>query len=76
MAHHVQSFNAGQVCNAGSRIFVHEKVYDRFLKQFTAWAQDVQVGEPFSQDTFQGPLVSQVQYDVCPIFMQLASAAR
>ncbi|KZT68472.1 aldehyde dehydrogenase [Daedalea quercina L-15889] len=56
-------FNAGQACSAGSRIFVHEKIYDEYLKRFTAWAQNVKVGEPFSPSTFQGPLVSEVQYN-------------
>ena len=56
-------FNHGQCCCAGSRIYVQEGVYDKFLEAFKARAQKNVVGDPFAQDTFQGPQVSQLQYD-------------
>lgn len=55
--------NAGQVCTANSRIFVHEKVYDDFLRRFLEKAASAKVGDPFAADTFQGPQVSQAQRD-------------
>lgn len=60
----LSSFNAGQVCAAGSRIFVHAKIYDKFLKAFTEKVKRLQVGDPFAMETYQGPLVSQIQMDV------------
>ena len=56
-------FNHGQCCCAGSRILVHESIYDRFLELFKKRAEQNKVGDPFNSDTFQGPQVSQVQYD-------------
>ena len=58
------SFNHGQCCCAGSRIFVHEKIYDEFLVRFTEHTKELKVGDPFSPDVYQGPQVSQQQYDV------------
>lgn len=56
-------FNHGQCCCAGSRIFVQEGIYDKFVETFKKRAQENKVGDPFSDDTFQGPQVSQLQYD-------------
>ena len=56
-------FNHGQCCCAGSRIYVQEGIYDKFVERFKARAQKNQVGDPFAKDTFQGPQVSQLQYD-------------
>ncbi|KAI0727040.1 aldehyde dehydrogenase [Fomitopsis betulina] len=56
-------YNHGQVCCAGSRIFVHENIYDDFLHRFTEYTRNVKVGDPFDLDNFQGPQVSEVQYE-------------
>ncbi|PCH33014.1 aldehyde dehydrogenase [Wolfiporia cocos MD-104 SS10] len=56
-------YNHGQTCCAGSRIFVHEKIYDEFLHKFTEFTKSVKVGDPFEPDNFQGPQVSEVQYE-------------
>lgn len=56
-------FNHGQCCCAGSRIYVQEGIYDKFLQRFKERAQKNVVGDPFAADTFQGPQVSQVQFD-------------
>ncbi|MCJ1375633.1 aldehyde dehydrogenase (NAD(P)(+)) ald5 [Loxospora ochrophaea] len=56
-------FNHGQCCCAGSRIYVQEGIYDKFIEAFKARAQKNVVGDPFGKETFQGPQVSQLQYD-------------
>ncbi|KAL7421383.1 hypothetical protein Q5752_004268 [Cryptotrichosporon argae] len=56
-------FNHGQTCCAGSRIFVQRGIYDEFAKLFKQTASKLKVGNPFDEDTYQGPQVSQVQYD-------------
>lgn len=56
-------YNHGQCCCAGSRIYVQESIYDKFVERFKARAQQNKVGDPFDHDTFQGPQVSQLQYD-------------
>jgi acyl-CoA reductase-like NAD-dependent aldehyde dehydrogenase len=39
--------NAGQSCIAGTRTFVHEKIYDEFVKRCIEVAKSVKVGDPF-----------------------------
>jgi len=56
-------FNHGQCCCAGSRIYVQESIYDKFVAAFKARAEKNVVGDPFHENTFQGPQVSKVQYD-------------
>jgi acyl-CoA reductase-like NAD-dependent aldehyde dehydrogenase len=55
--------NAGQVCAAGSRLFVHEKVYDQVVAGVQAMAKSLRVGPGLAPDTQMGPLVSQEQLD-------------
>ncbi len=51
-------FNQGQVCCAGSRIFVEEKAKDEFLSRFKEKAERVKVGDPMDKATGMGPQVS------------------
>ncbi|KAF5346462.1 hypothetical protein D9756_010076 [Leucocoprinus leucothites] len=58
-------FNMGQVCVAGSRIYVQEGIYDKFLPGFSQAAEYLtkSTGNPFEPATRHGPQVSQVQFD-------------
>jgi len=56
-------FNQGQVCCAGSRIFLDAKVKDEFLDRFKTRAEGVKVGNPMDQGTQMGPQVSCEQLD-------------
>jgi aldehyde dehydrogenase (NAD+) len=56
-------FNHGQCCCAGSRVYVQSGIYDKFVQRFKERAAANKVGDPFAADTFQGPQVSQLQYD-------------
>jgi aldehyde dehydrogenase (NAD+) len=56
-------FNHGQCCCAGSRIYVQSGIYDKFIETFRARTAKNVVGDPFAADTFQGPQVSQLQFD-------------
>ncbi|KAF7717768.1 Aldehyde dehydrogenase [Penicillium ucsense] len=56
-------FNHGQCCCAGSRLLVQEGIYDKFVERFKERAAKNQLGNPFAEDTFQGPQVSQLQFD-------------
>ncbi|KAF4973702.1 hypothetical protein FSARC_91 [Fusarium sarcochroum] len=55
--------NAGQVCTANSRVFVHEKVYDQFLQRFLDNIRGAKIGDPFGTETFQGPQINMSQRD-------------
>ncbi|TGO44737.1 hypothetical protein BOTNAR_0753g00030 [Botryotinia narcissicola] len=56
-------FNHGQCCCAGSRVYVQDGINDKFVERFKARAIANKVGDPFHHETFQGPQVSQLQYD-------------
>jgi len=56
-------FNHGQCCCAGSRVFVQESIYDKFMEKLVALSKKISVGDAFKEDSFQGPVVSQLQYD-------------
>ncbi|WP_442267024.1 aldehyde dehydrogenase [Tenacibaculum sp. ZS6-P6] len=50
--------NQGQICLCGSRIFVEEKIYEKFKKDFIDKVSKLKVGNPFDADTNLGALVS------------------
>jgi acyl-CoA reductase-like NAD-dependent aldehyde dehydrogenase len=50
--------NAGQMCWAGSRAYVHESIYDNFLKELVASAKTMKLGPGMDESTSMGPLVS------------------
>jgi aldehyde dehydrogenase (NAD+) len=55
--------NQGQVCCAGSRVFVEETIYERFVEKSAARAEKRVVGDPFDPKTEQGPQVDQAQFE-------------
>lgn len=50
-------FNHGQCCCAGSRTFVEESIYDKFVEKSAELAKSKKVGDPFDPATEQGPQV-------------------
>ncbi|HWS54211.1 MAG TPA: betaine-aldehyde dehydrogenase [Pyrinomonadaceae bacterium] len=54
-------FNQGQVCCAGSRLFLHEGVKEEFLGRFSEKASKIKVGDPMDTATQMGPQVSEEQ---------------
>lgn len=65
-------FNQGQVCCAGSRLFVEERVKDEFLARFKAKAETVSVGDPALKTTQMGPQVSKEQLDRIQSYVGIA----
>ncbi|MEZ7196956.1 aldehyde dehydrogenase family protein [Pseudodesulfovibrio karagichevae] len=51
-------FNQGQVCCAGSRVFVHEDIHDRFLSALEKKFEKVNVGLPWEEGTEMGSLIN------------------
>lgn len=54
-------FNQGQVCCAGSRVFVHEDIWDKFLAECVDAFNKVKVGLPWEKDTVMGSQVNEGQ---------------
>ncbi len=50
--------NQGQVCTAGSRLFLHEKIHDKVLEKVIDHAKRVKLGNQMDPTTTMGPLIS------------------
>ncbi|CAJ0552229.1 Ff.00g062080.m01.CDS01 [Fusarium sp. VM40] len=53
----------GQICAAGSRIYVQEDIYDRFVTEFSQRTRDAVMGDPLLPETVKGPIISSTQKD-------------
>jgi aldehyde dehydrogenase (NAD+) len=63
-AHYGIMGNMGQICTATSRAYVHESIYDEFMKMFLEYTRKTSiVGDPFDEKTWHGPQVSEAQYN-------------
>lgn len=56
-------FNQGQCCCAGSRVYVDEKIHDRFVERVAELNKKRRLGNPLDTSTEQGPQVDQAQFD-------------
>lgn len=56
-------FAQGQVCASGTRLFVQESIYDRFMESFVKKARSIRIGNPLDHTTQMGPQVSLQQLD-------------
>ncbi|XP_057866338.2 uncharacterized protein LOC131073842 isoform X2 [Cryptomeria japonica] len=63
IAHSAAYINMGQICMAGSRIFVQENVYDEFVKKIIKRVHKQVVGDPFKQGVQHGPQIEKVQFE-------------
>jgi acyl-CoA reductase-like NAD-dependent aldehyde dehydrogenase len=55
-------FNQGEVCCAGSRLFVEDKIHDEFVAALAEHAKTIAVGDPLDADTRMGAQVSEEQF--------------
>ena len=62
-AHQSVFFNAGQVCSAGSRLYVHQSIYKETVQALADSLKQVVIGDPLDPETTQGPQISKAQYD-------------
>jgi len=65
-------FNQGQVCCAGSRLFLDARIKDEFLDRFKERAGRVKVGDPTDKATQMGPQVSSEQLDRIKSYVDIA----
>lgn len=54
-------FNQGQVCCAGSRVFVQEEIYDRFVEEAVKKFNNIKIGMPWEESTQLGSLIYEDQ---------------
>lgn len=53
--------NQGEVCSAGSRVYIQKKLFDKVVSDLVTYAKNVKLGSGLSPDTDMGPLVSREQ---------------
>ena len=53
----------GQSCVAGSRLYLHDKIADRFLDTMVSLAKSIRIGDPLEEDTQMGPLCTTGQLE-------------
>jgi acyl-CoA reductase-like NAD-dependent aldehyde dehydrogenase len=56
-------YNKGEVCAAGSRLFVEDKIHDALMAQLTERVKGLKVGDPMDKSTRMGPVVSRQQME-------------
>ncbi|KAF2128189.1 aldehyde dehydrogenase [Dothidotthia symphoricarpi CBS 119687] len=55
--------NSGQVCVATKRIYIHESIYDEFLKEMVNFTKTLKTGNPDDGDNLLGPVQNEMQYE-------------
>jgi len=63
IAHEAIFANHGQNCCAGSRTFVQEGIYDEFVDKAGELARKRTVGDPWNEESVQGPQINKTQFD-------------
>jgi aldehyde dehydrogenase (NAD+) len=56
-------YNKGEVCAAGSRLFLDERIHDEFMSKLTDRVKGLKVGDPMDKATRMGPVVSKQQME-------------
>ncbi|WP_066768024.1 aldehyde dehydrogenase family protein [Sphingobium sp. CCH11-B1] len=65
--------NAGQICSAGTRLFVQGTIHDEFMERLAAFTKTIKVGDPLDPTTQMGPVVSLAQMDKILAFIDGAN---
>lgn len=65
-------YNSGQSCEARSRLYVHEDIYDEFISKFVEKAKSIKLGDPFDKGTHMGAIIDQGQLDTIDGYVQSA----
>lgn len=68
-------YSSGQVCSNGTRVFVHQDIYEEILARLKDRTQNIKVGDPFDESTHMGPLVSEQHFKRVTEYMQAAKAS-
>ncbi len=67
-------FNQGQVCCAGSRVFVHEDIYDKFVAEAVQAFEKVKVGLPWETDTVMGSQINALQLEKILAYVEVGKS--
>src|SRR5271168_3258493 len=64
-------FNSGQVCTAGTRIFIEQGIYEEFVERLIKHSETMTVGNPLDEKTRLGPVVSKEQFDRVKSYLEI-----
>ena len=67
-------FNQGQCCCAGSRLFVEDAIHEEFVERIVDRASQRVLGNPFDDETTQGPQVDKEQFDKIMSYIESGNA--
>ncbi len=67
--------NQGQCCCAGTRVFVHNSIRERFVEKLVDLTASKKVGDPFDESTDQGPQIDRAQFDKIMGYINQGTAA-
>ena len=63
-------YNSGQVCVATKRIYIHQDIYEPFLKAMVNFTKSIKVGESNEDGVLVGPIQNEMQYEKVQQFFQ------
>jgi aminomuconate-semialdehyde/2-hydroxymuconate-6-semialdehyde dehydrogenase len=64
--------NQGEICLCGSRVFIERPLYEKFKTDFVARAKHLKIGDPLTEETEQGAIVSQQHQTKILSYIELA----
>lgn len=67
-------YSTGQVCSNGTRVFVQNGVYDRFLDRLAARTKKIRIGDPLDAETQMGPLINKAQHEKVTGYIDIGKA--
>lgn len=62
--------NQGEVCCAGTRVFIPESIYDEVIEKFVDYAKNLKVGNGLDEEVEMGPLVSERQQEIVTSYIE------
>ncbi|MGM0828587.1 MAG: aldehyde dehydrogenase family protein [Bacillota bacterium] len=65
-------YNTGQSCEARSRLYVHEDIYDEFMEKFVEKTKKLKLADPHDKGTHIGAIINQDQLDTIDGYVQSA----
>src|SRR5699024_8697135 len=62
--------NQGEVCCAGSRVFIPEEIFEKVITKLKSYAENMKLGNGLHAETEMGPLVSKQQFDLVTSYIK------
>ncbi|MCB1419652.1 MAG: betaine-aldehyde dehydrogenase [Notoacmeibacter sp.] len=67
-------YSTGQVCSNGTRVFVQDRLHDRFVERLVERTKAIRIGDPLDPDTQIGPLISRAQHEKVSAYVAIGKA--